>query len=208
MNDFEKSRIEELVTRQTDEWKNTKDQGSTKADLAQLRRDVGKSFEEAQNSWPIIMNQLSSWFFPQYDRNQSILPATSQMKAVYYALSLFAVHNQGWKANVRLKPEKDPSFGEALYLWVQGSEENEARLMKRLGILLSQKDMEGVYAKIRPIISLLKSKKIALDYSKMASDFYLCRSQRGIKSVTFRWMSDYYFTKNTQNKQKEKKNEE
>ncbi|EOS60746.1 hypothetical protein C815_00997 [Firmicutes bacterium M10-2] len=183
--------LKHYVDFQINTWKTTKDLGKTKAELAQLRKDVGKSFEGAQGSWPIILNSMPDKFF---NSSEYIKPAKKEVIASYYAFTLFAFHYQGWNITETLE-EQIPKFGQALYLLTQGDDEEEIRIMRRIKMLISQKNAKGIYEKIRPIIQLLKSEHIELDYGNLACDFYFCMQDNEIDKISYKWMKDYYSEK-------------
>lgn len=177
----------------------TAEKGSTKAEMALLRKGVGKELGEMPELWGSILLGMND------DLRDSINRFDEQV--IYAVLTLYALHQQGnihpMHVHEGITQEKDKDGGQnnseqyrlgtAIANLVK-KEEDEKRIRRRLNVMATSSDMTELIYHMRTIIRLLSSEGIALDYTKLTADLYNYQFDEKRNSVRLRWGEDYFRT--------------
>lgn len=156
-----------------------------KAVLANLRRTASVTGKGAQDVWPYMYDVLDDTYL-----SSNGIPTWAE-QAIYTALHLYALHQQG---NDQLVFEdKRPLFFEIAKL--RRNEEKREALDRRMSILLGTSNFNSVVNGITRIVQIAKSEDISfkVDYADLATDLYYF--QKGYKSageIRLKWGRQYY----------------
>ena len=177
-------------------------EGPQKAALAELRRGIGHLPGDIPQLWGTIFLNCDC------AKSISLSQPTKEEWAIYTALTLFAMHQQGRsiKDEPMNRTEKGFCLGSAVRRLVpKGDDEAEKRILRRFNSMATSADMRELSHHLRGLIQLLRAENIPLDYPQLADDLY--RFQFGYDSaasVRLRWGRDYYrMTDNENNEKKE-----
>lgn len=159
-----------------------------RASLAELRRGVGTAPGALPELWGEL---LMGWgdHFPIDDGAQAKDGPTYEEWAVYTALTLFALHQQG--SDVSMHVERQ-SFGTAVGRLVEGPDDLD-RVLHRFNPAATATDISEAAHYLRGLIQILRAESIGLDYADLATDLY--RYQWGEESadrVRLKWGRDFY----------------
>ena len=135
-----------------------------KAMLANLRRGIGKTPGELPELWGAFLNEMPSELY-----GNSGMPSEGEW-AVYIALTLFALHQQGNAEPVHC--EKVSLGTAAARLMNEKTEEERGRILRRFGPVVTAKSMQELSHQLRGLIQLCKAKGVRLDYVQLAGDIY------------------------------------
>lgn len=161
-----------------------RDSGAGKAELARLRRGIGKAPGEIPELWGIFLESL-----PEELAGKGRNPSPGEW-AIYTALTIFALHQQG---NSEPMHRKGISLGMAARSLVEGIEgDDEERVLRRLRPIVTAVDMAEASFHLRGMIELFKQKGIALDYGKLAGDLYYFQMPSSRQTVQLNWGRDFY----------------
>lgn len=164
--------------------------------LAELRRGIGKAPGELPQLWGYFLKSMPEEFYG--DRE----PSRAEW-AVYTALTLFALHQQG-KDPVSKPMQKDgQTFGSALSCLVHDENDRE-RITRRFNTIATANNMEELAHYMRGVIQLLRGEDIELDYPKLAGDIYCFQFPELISGVRLRWGQDFYRKTAEENTEDEK----
>lgn len=175
------NRIISILERQTPE--------TNKAVLATLRNSAGKPLTKADEVWPILFENLPSFFLsvtgvPTYEEN-----------AIYTALQLYAIGRQGSSQNLTSDASFKRSMGKSLGMG--RNTDNEKALDRRFNAMITAITFEEFTYHLRQMVKLVKSKSnITINFARLASDLYWY--QKGNKDkICFQWATEYYYRENT-----------
>ena len=158
-----------------------------KAALANLRRGVGRVPGELPELWGEFLLE-----FPPELESESGVPTKAEL-AVYLAVTLFALHQQGRDPGREPMHRDGQSLGRAVRLLVKpGEDPQDAPVLRRFQALTSAASMQEAAQHLRGMIQLLRSGGIPLDYVGLASDLYDVQFQPSWQRVRLRWGQDYY----------------
>lgn len=167
-----------------------RDTSGGKAKLALLRRGAGKVPGEIPELWGAFLTDI-----PEKMLSQNGDPTYGEW-AVYLALTLFAVHQQGHADFIHT--EGIGLGSAASSLMDKPSDEERERILRRFGPVVTAKDMVGLSYHLRSFIQLMSSKSIGLDYVMLAEDIYSFQFLEQKKKVQLKWGQDFYYTKKTE----------
>lgn len=165
--------------------------------LAELRRGIGKAPGEIPQLWGYFLESMPEEFYGEEK------PSRAEW-AVYTAITLFALHQQG------KDPEKEPmhrpeqTFGKAVAMLIKDDDDRE-RISRRFYTVATSSSMEELSHYMRSIVQLLRAEGIGLDYSKLARDIFYFQFPERISSVRLKWGQDFYgkIKKDEQNQKQE-----
>lgn len=165
-----------------------KDYSSGKARLANLRRGAGKVPGELPELWGAFLNNI-----PDELLGKNGTPSRAEW-AIYLALTLFALHQQGNSESVNAE---NISLGKAAAGLMEkpNDDDERERVMRRLGPVVTANDMPELSHHLRCLIQLMGSKGVKLDYCKLAEDLYDYQFDETRKEVRLRWGQDFYYDK-------------
>jgi CRISPR system Cascade subunit CasB len=111
--------------------------------------------------------------------------------AVYTAITLFALHQQGKDLVLNPMQEDGQSFGSALSCLVHDANDRE-RIARRFQTIATANSMEELSHYMRSTVQLLRGEGIGLDYPKLAGDLYLFQFPELVSGVRLKWGQDFY----------------
>ncbi len=171
--------------RQIDKILKSGNEGSRKANLANLRKGVGYAPGEIPELWGIFLQNMPEEFY-----SPSGKPSFAEW-AVYTALTLFALHQQGHDPVKDPMSKSDVPFGSAVARLVHSDDEKE-RVLRRFNTVATSTDITEVSYHLRTLIQLLRGEGIPLDYPALAKDLYFYQNTEFSPSVRLRWGQDFY----------------
>ena len=180
-----------------------------RAELARLRRGIGHAPGELPELWGSFLRGMPEGF--QGGKNG---PSHAEW-AVYLALTLYAVHQQG---NDRPMNRPGNTLGRAVRQLAErnsaGQDWTEASVLRRFNALATAEEITEISHHLRGMIQLLSDAKdggIPLDYPQLAADLYelQCTDPRYAQipaNVRLRWGQDLYRETKTAPEENEKEN--
>jgi len=196
--------INRYVTGQIRQLLECSDTGPGKARLADLRRGIGRTPGEIPTLWGALLQDMPEEFYSKTDE-----PTRAEW-AVYTALTLFALHQQGYEAKsapMCRVSEKDAEgnyhdyrLGMAVAklchnMEGQYTDDDRARIERRFVPMATATDMTELAHHLRGLVQLLKSDAQPLDYPSLAVDLYLYQNAEQRSNVRLRWGEDFYRNK-------------
>jgi CRISPR system Cascade subunit CasB len=161
---------------------NMSNEGQQKAMLANLRQGIGRSPGELPSLWGILFDGVPDEFL-ENQRSEW---------ALYAALTLFALHQQGYDPKTQPMHREKVGLGEALACLVDDQRENEERITRRFNQIATSADLLEMSQHLRGAVQLMRGQGIPLDYAKLAGDFYQYQNLNNQTGVRLRWGQDYY----------------
>ena len=158
------------------------DTGPGRGMMANLRRGVGKSPGEIPELWGLIFDKM-----PEELLGKS--KASPAEWAVYTALTLYALHQQG---NETFMNVEDVSVGKAASMLVKNDDEDKERIRRRLGLVVTATSPFDLAYHLRGVIQLLSRDAIGLDYALLARDLYLMNYEERAKDIKLSWGREFY----------------
>ncbi len=177
----------------------TLDLGSSKAQLAQLRRGVGKRPGELPELWGIFLRNMPEELMGKEGR-----PSYAEW-AIYTALTLFALHQQGHSEPMHAEGEEN-RLGRAVKKLAHGEEEEE-NVRRKFSIAARSDDMEELSYHLKTLVRMLGSNDIKLDYEDLAKDLYRFQFENDTDQVRLKWGQDFYRFVGTKDRGEEEKDE-
>lgn len=169
-----------------------------KAELANLRRGVGHSPGELPPLWGAFLEDM-----PEEMYGSGSDPSRAEW-AVYTALTLFALHQQGHD------PAREPMYLEGQTLGkavghLATDEEEMNRILRRLNAAATANSISSLAYHLRGLVQLLRAKSVPLDYAALASDIYRYQFPESAGQVRLAWAQDFYgyYNKNKDGEDKE-----
>lgn len=151
------------------------------ATLAQLRRGVGKEVGAVPDLWQYTLEGL-----PGDPHRQGDLPTINE-RAVYAAMTLYAVHQQSRGQEMH---QPGQSLGTAVRQLRTRAASAEA-VRRRFVALGTAETFDEVVHHARGLITQLRSHGIPLDYGMLTEDLVYLQT-RGADRVRLRWGRDFY----------------
>ncbi len=167
------------------------DESATRAQLARLRRGVGKSPLETPEVWELTLLGLDEKLMGKREE-----PSYAEW-AIHIALTLYSVHQQGHdlKTENMYRETKEASLGRAIARLVQGEdEEYEKRIVKRFNQMATSEDLKELSVHLRGLVKLMdaKDRLIPLNYPELAQDLYNYQWEDRKNQVRMKWGRDFY----------------
>jgi len=163
-------------------------EGPRRAALAKLRRGTGKPPGATPEIWEMTIGALPE-DAGEYAEN-----------AIHIALTLYATHKQGTSINGL----HGGNLGYAV-TFLKNADSNAA-LTKRFNTAITSPTIEELETHIRPLVKMLKTKGIDLNYPKLAEDLYFWQFESTKEKICLEWGRSYWKANNRE-KQEENKNE-
>ena len=165
-------------------WLQTLPDHPRKAQLANLRRGVGRTPGELPELWGAFLQDLPLEL--QSDRGK----ASPAEWAIYTALTLYALHQQGQSSSMH---RSGNGLGYAVHkLAAPEKSPEESSVFRRFNALATASSAEELAHHLRGIIQLLRREGIPLDYAQLAEDLYWMQFSATAPRVRLRWAEDYY----------------
>lgn len=157
----------------------------TRALLAKLRRGVGKKPGEDPQLWGVVFDGL-----PQELQGKTAEPSYAEW-AIYTALTLYALHQQGKDPKSESMYRDGDSLGVALRRLVAPMGE-EARVKRRFDAIATAGGISELANHARGVVKLLGANGIPLDYADFAVDLYRYQYPTLRNGVRLNWGRAYY----------------
>lgn len=158
---------------------------NAQADLAKLRRAVGRAAGSVPEVWDITMQGVSPG---RYDAGP-----TADETAVHMAMGLYALHQRGNSAPMHVP---GTGLGRAVArLSSPASDSAELAsngLARRFGALATAVELSEVEYHLRGLVTLLSGASVALDYGRLSADLYRIQSPTTADQVRLNWARDFY----------------
>lgn len=169
-----------------------------KAMLANMRRGVGKQPGELPELWDLIFENLPEELF-------GTGAASYSEWAIYTALTLYALHQQGHDVEKECMHEKNISLGEAAANLVKAEgSDSEERIEKRLNLIVTATSPRDLAYHLRSVIRLFSAKSITLDYALLAKQIYEMNFEEASQKIKMDWGRKFYRTLALDNKEDNK----
>lgn len=172
-------------------------QSGSKAQLAQLRRGVGKSPGELPELWGAFLKNM-----PKELMGKDGKPSYAEW-AVYITLTLFALHQQGHSDPMNEGGEEN-RLGQAMRKLVRSAEDEE-NIRRKLSITARSADMAELSYHLKTLVRLLGYDDIRLDYVDLAKDLYWFQFENHADRIRLKWGQDFYRFTETKDNGKEKR---
>ncbi len=161
-------------------------ESETRAALANLRRGVGRRPGEMPQLYGELLQDMPEEMYAAGDK-----PSYAEW-AVYLALTLYALHQQGKDLKADNMNREGVSLGGAASRLASDQEDRE-RIWKRFYIVASSEDMQEMSYHLRSLVKLLRDSDIPMDYPRLAKDLYLYQlSYESADHVRLIWGQDFY----------------
>ena len=201
-----KAEIETFVGRKIYILQAEADLSSGKAMLANLRRGVGREPGELPQLFGILLSDMPEDFWSKSGT------ATKEEWVCYTALTLYALHQQGYDAKSQhMHTDEGVSLGKAMYKLAasyDGDPNAEQRVVQKMRILATSADVKELSHHLRGIVQLLKANGISLNYKQLSGDLYEMQFPDGKRKVCLRWGQDFYGGRDKKDNQESKSGEE
>ncbi len=160
-----------------------------KAALANLRRGIGRIPGDMPELWGVYLQEL-----PESMQWENGKP-TREEWAVYLALTLYAMHQQGHPLPADNMNQEGVRFGSCVRQLVKPEEEpQDSSILRRFNALATAADMQECAHYLRGVIQLLRAESIPVDYPQLAWDLYELQFPEAAPQVRLRWGQDFYRT--------------
>ena len=172
-----------------------------RAELAELRRGVGRQPGDLPALWGVVLADIP-------EQLQGSNGPSKAEWAVYTALTLFALHQQG-EAGVSMNQPGSTLGGAVRQLaekTAAGQDWTESSVLRRFNALATADSMPEVSHHLRGMIQLLRREGIPLDYPQLAEDLYQYQFVDGAPNVRLRWGRDLCASPTEKTKENEKEN--
>ncbi len=172
-------------------------ESQVRASLARLRRGIGHAPGEIPELWGEYLLGMPD----------DLLGHGNEISraewAVYTALTMFALHQQGKSLDSEQMHKSGVSIGTAANRLIKNENEDRERVGRRFYPFALSADMTELSYHLRGLISLLRSESIPLDYALLAADLYLFQDTERKEQVKLRWGEDFCRINNSTNNDNE-----
>ncbi len=172
-------------TKQKLKWLMMVSAGNNKAILAEIRKGIGKKPGDNPKLWGVLFEGM-----PESLMSKNGEPTAAEW-AVYTAITVFSVHQQGKNIKSENMNVEGVGLGRAVAGLVK-SEEDRERVERRFYSLATTGDMQGISHYLREIVKLLRDEGIGLDYAILSKDLYLYQKQDNAPTIRLKWGQDFY----------------
>lgn len=164
-----------------------RDNGSGKAELAALRRGVGRYPGEIPQLMGALLNEM-----PEELMGRSDTPSFAEW-TYYTSVTLYALHQQGQSQPMHV--EGNHRLGTATRLLIpSGLPEDNPPILARFNQMAVSANIAELSQHLRGIVTLLRSKSIPLDYIDLADDLYRYQFKDNRDSLRLKWGRDFWRT--------------
>lgn len=158
---------------------------AARASLARLRRGVGHVPGEMPELWGEFLLEL-----PEELMGHGAQISRAEW-AVYTALTLFALHQQGKDRKAQPMYQQGISLGAAANRLIIRENEDRERIARRFYPAATATDMTELSHHMRGLVTLLRAQGIPMDYVRLATDLYDFQNPERVNSVRLRWGEDF-----------------
>ena len=168
------------------------------AQLANLRRGVGRKPSDMPELWGMLFATM-----PEEMLSANGEPTRAEW-AVYTALTLYALHQQGRtirKENMHRMGKDEYKLGRAVARLVKREDEDRERIARRFNAFATAGDMQEAAYYLRGLVQLLRAEGIPLDYGKLAENLYNFQNTTCASKVRLEWGQDFYYKPKTEDEE-------
>lgn len=156
-----------------------RENSSTKANLARLRRTVTRPLEECVDIWDVVLPELPNAAGKLGDE------PTFEERAAHLSLALYATHQQSKNTPQHLVGKSLGRSLKELSLQVPTTQ-------GRFAALLAVSEFSELPSHLMSLVSQMRAKDVQTDYAGLAQDFLEFQSPSRRNTVLLRWSRDYY----------------
>lgn len=178
-----KIQVRQYTQRQISRLDKQRGDSQGRAAMAHLRRGIGSKPGEQPMLWGSFLAGM-----PEELYSPSGEPSRAEW-AVYTALTLYALHQQGRGDSVQAE---GVSLGSAALRLAGNSEEERERVWRRLNLVAQADDMQEMSYRLRQMVTLLKAGGVGLDYALLAADLFDYQFDSAANRVRLRWGQDFF----------------
>lgn len=179
----QKKMVKAYVRERLIQWQRQSNEHLVRADLANLRRGVGKKPGDMPELWGLLFCD-----FPEELMSKTGEPTWAEW-AVSGALTCYALHQQGAGQNAYTEGQR---LGMAIRRLAGNEKEGMKAVQRRFNAFATARNMPECMHHLRGLVQLLRSKEIPLDYAELAGDLYEFQMPDGAARVRLRWGQDFY----------------
>ncbi|MBU5434214.1 type I-E CRISPR-associated protein Cse2/CasB [Pseudoflavonifractor sp. MSJ-37] len=183
--DDHKAMVRSYVRKRLGQWQRETNVHLLRADLANLRRGIGKRPGALPELWGLLFRD-----FPEELMSRTGEPTWAEW-AVSGALTIYALHQQGTGESVHAEGQR---LGLAVRRLAGGDEDRLKAVQRRFNAFATARDMPECMHHLRGLVQLLRREGIPLDYVELAGDLYEFQTPEGADRVRLRWGQDFYRT--------------
>lgn len=154
-----------------------------RADLAKLRRAVGKPAGSVPEVWEYTVAALPDSL--QWDHDE---PSRAE-EAAHAALTLFGLHLQSMSSPAHVH---GVSFGRSAGRLAHGGERSEAAVTRRFMASATATAIDEVLIHIRGLVTQLRSENHGFDYARFADDILGLLTPQRAATVRLSWGREFY----------------
>lgn len=182
--------IEDYMRRRLSDFASDPNEGRVRAQLATLRRGVGRKPGDMPDLWGLLFADM-----PEEMMSRTAEPTAAEW-AAYTALTLYATHQQGTEINRQnMHTGQDAGrLGKAVARLVKNADDRE-RIARRFNAFATASDMTEAAHHLRGLIQLLRAEEIPLNYIRLAGDLYRFQNPEYAPDVRLSWGQDFYWRK-------------
>ena len=167
-----------------------KDSSRARADLARLRRGVGKSFDQAPEAWQIVLDILPE---DRLGKSSYISPGEN---AAFITLTLYAtamVEKATYRGTLD-QPGVDLGAAAARFTikTIGTDEKGKSQILPRMKRLMNADSVEEAAVPLRSILRLFADQEIPLDFADLSYDLYFYSILKGRSFVRLKWARSYF----------------
>lgn len=179
------------VSKQLQHLLNHSNPAAVKAELAVMRRGVGQKPGDDPNLWGMLFQTLPE----ELENGRSAEPSRPEW-AIYTALTLYALHQQGRDLTRENMNDPERSLGKSVAQLAIRTPDGLDAIRRRFNVMATSSDMEELTWHLRGVIQLLKKESIPLDYAGLAKNLYAYQAIERRASVRLQWGRDFFKTYN------------
>ena len=182
--------IEDYMRRRLSDFASDPNAGRVRAQLATLRRGVGRKPGDMPDLWGLLFADM-----PEEMMSRTAEPTAAEW-AAYTALTLYATHQQGTEINRQnMHTGQDAGrLGKAVARLVKNADDRE-RIARRFNAFATASGMTEAAHHLRGLIQLLRAEEIPLNYIRLAGDLYRFQNPEYAPDVRLSWGQDFYWRK-------------
>jgi len=175
-----------FVTRKIVWLEESKNESAVRAVLAKLRKGIGKKPGSMPELWDVTLGDL-----PEELLSKSEEPTYGEW-AVYTALTLYALHQQGKHLKTQSMNKEGVFFGTAIRKLVDHDQSNNDAFTRRFHLAAMSDSFERFSWQLRGLIQLLRAKEIPLGYGAMTEDLFWFQFPDKRDMIRLKWGQDFY----------------
>jgi CRISPR system Cascade subunit CasB len=154
-----------------------------RAQLARLRRGLGRSPAEDAEGWAMTIEALPGEVLGHGDD-----PSVAE-SAAHLALTMFAAHLQSASGPMHVP---GVGFGSAMRSLGRHEDRSTEAVRRRFSAVMTASSSPEMAQHLRGLVSMLRQARVGLDYGQLARDLYFLSMPGQEHRVRLRWGRDFY----------------